>query len=176
MKRRIQGVVVGLLTALVIGCGGAEGDSGSDSPSGNETPGGQQAGTEALTWAGTWEAAIEYGVRCDHGFGNVKTASYTTRFTVALTGQNSALQAQTDVNYHMGGTGSGSRLSLSGTFPLKGSDNQKASTREDETDLSIVLDTVSGKNSASGTLSGTFRSGFGAACEVQNGKVTFSRN
>jgi hypothetical protein len=115
-------------------------------------------------------------VRCDHGFGNVKTASYTTRFTVALTGQNSALQAQTDVNYHMGGTGSGSRLSLSGTFPLKGSDNQKASTREDETDLSIVLDTVSGKNSASGTLSGTFRSGFGAACEVQNGKVTFSRN
>lgn len=176
MNRRIQGVMVGLLTAMVIGCGGGtEGDTGNDT--GNDTGGGgTQTDTTPLAWAGTWDAAVEYGVRCDHGFGNVKTASYTTRFTVALTGQNNALQAQTDVNYYMGGTGSGSKLTLSGTFPLKGSDNQKASTREDETDLSIILDTVSTKDSASGTLSGTFRSGFGAACEVQSGKVTFSRN
>ncbi|WP_224241262.1 hypothetical protein [Hyalangium gracile] len=171
MKRFFLGAALGLFSTMVIGCGGGtEGDTDNDPPAGNPPQ------SETIAWAGTWDAALQYGVRCDHGFGNIKTANYTTQFTVALTGQNSALEAQTDVNYYMGGTGSNAKLDLSGTFPLKGSDNQKASTREDETDLSIKLTTVTDKNKASGTISGTFRSGFGANCSVENGTVTFTRN
>lgn len=171
MDRRFLDVALGLLTALVIGCGG-----GTDGEPGDDPPGDEQPNNETIAWAGTWDAAMEYGVRCDHGFGNMQSASYTTSFTVALTGQNSALEAQIDVNYFMAGTGSASKLDLSGTFPLKGADNQKASTRESETDLTIRLDKVTNKNSATGTISGTFKSGFGNPCEVQSGTVSFTRN
>ncbi|HVG62148.1 MAG TPA: hypothetical protein VNA24_26525 [Hyalangium sp.] len=172
MNRRMLDVALGLLTALVIGCGGGtDGEPGKE-----ETPGGEQPNNQTLTWAGTWDASIEYSVRCDHGFGNMQSASYTTSFTVALTGQNSALEAQIDVNYFMTGTGSASKLDLNGTFPLKGADNQKASTRERETDLTLRLDKVMSKDSATGTLSGSFKSGFGNPCDVQSGTVSFTRN
>jgi hypothetical protein len=176
MNGRKLEVTLGLIAALCIGCGGAEGEPGGSGSPDSDSGGGSTPGTsKPLAWAGTWDAQIDYSVSCDQGFGQIKTASYQSTFTVNLTGANTALQAQTDVNYYMSGTGNDSRLTLNGAFPLKGSDNQKGSTRDDESDLTVRLTTITDANNASGTLGGTFKSGFGWDCTVTSGTAKFNR-
>ena len=169
MNGRTLDVTLGLITALCIGCGGTSDEGGTGGGGGSSTP------SKTLAWSGTWDAQIDYTVSCDQGFNQIKTASYQAAFTVVLSGSNEALQARTDVNYLMSGTGDDSRLTLNGAFPLKGSDNEKGSTRDDESDLTLRITTLTDNNHASGTLGGTFRSGFGWACTVTSGTAKLSR-
>jgi hypothetical protein len=72
-----------------------------------------------------------------------------------------------DYNYKLGGTGSGTSLSLSGEFPMESTNGQTSLTTE--SDFLFRATTIVSENEVYGTVVGQFDDDFGTPCEVTDG-------
>lgn len=204
-KRSLLGsVVAGVLTAVTSACVvvGDVADTGADEDNGNnnnddnndnnnddddDVPGegeGEAAEGEGeagegedeepplvVSWAGTWTVSVAYNVTCDAA-GSERTMDSSGTWAMTLTGPNSDLEGETSGFYYVDGSGRETRLLLSGAFPLKGTDNQDAITTGAAIAFAVE---ASDENTATGTISGSYESGFGLDCTINSGTATFAR-
>ncbi len=151
--------------------GEGEGEAAEGEGEGEAAEGEGEGEAPEFDWAGTWTIAANYNVTCDAA-GSLRTSDNSGTWAMSITGDNSALEGQTSGFYYVQGSGSATRLLLSGAFPLKGTDNQDAVTMGAAISFTV---TASDENNAAGTLSGTYRSGFGLDCTINTATVTFAR-
>jgi hypothetical protein len=102
----------------------------------------------------------------------------TLNITAKLSGDNSDLTAvfAHDDGYTMTGTGSDSKLTLSGQFPGRDHNDNAATTIRKDNNVSISLSEVMSASSARGSLEGSYETSGGVSCTIQpGGTVDFSR-
>jgi hypothetical protein len=97
--------------------------------------------------------------------------------TMTISGSNSMLTGELmpAMTYDMTGLGSDSMLTLNGPFPFVDSDTGDTAGASGKNQGTISIDSVMGTNKATGTLSGSWSSGFGSDCTPKNGVITMSR-
>lgn len=131
-----------------------------------------------IRWAGTWFIEVTYELTCEEAFREDKTGTYMGSWSIVLEGSNDALTAQINQTHQMIGAGNDSRLTLSGTFPLKSTQQDKTSPnimRRNE--ISLKLDDVESADQVNGTISGIFETDdfIYDDCEIISGQVMMSR-
>ena len=145
--------------------------------SSNNTPNNTKPQTP-IRWAGTWFIEVTYELTCEEAFREDKTGTYMGSWTIVLEGSNDALTAQINQTHQMIGAGNDSRLTLSGTFPLKSTQQEKTSPnimRRNE--ISLKLDDVESTDQVSGSISGIFETDdfIYDECKLISGQVVMSR-
>lgn len=129
-------------------------------------------------WQGSWAVTASYTVRCSDPFREDRTAQLEGSWTVQLSGPNNDLEAQIGPNHFMDGVGSATLLSLSGAFPLHGTqDREEGSTVRADNQITLRLDEIVSATRVEGRVSGSFktRDFIYAACSVEEGTVVFER-
>lgn len=157
----------------VSGCGGSEPMGGSDMGSPSPNPS-DMATNPALSWPGTWIASLGYNVTCTIAGTNPQRANQNQTNSLVIEDNGSGgLAAYTDGNpnvYVLMGTGSSSRLLLSGRYPVKDMlGNVAGAAVADQNNITLTLDTVVDKNKVTGTVSGTFKGRQGHSCTIDSG-------
>jgi hypothetical protein len=93
--------------------------------------------------------------------------------TLQLDGSNSSLTGFAQgMTYEMTGTGSDTRLSLSGTFPVRDHNGQSASGANR---TQVTFDVTRMGEGGSGSVQAQFDGSSGFRCEVQGGSVVLRR-
>lgn len=138
----------------------------------------QPAPSAPLSWAGTWFAEVEYTVTCSNPTHGSDTQTLSGSWSIVLTGANGSLEADVNRTHQMLGAGNDSRLTLSGTFPLKGTRQDKTSPnimRRNE--ISLKLDMLQDHDNVSGSISGNYETDdfIHNNCQIDSGSVTMSR-
>lgn len=131
-----------------------------------------------ISWAGTWFAEVEYTVTCSNPTHGSDTQTLSGSWSIVLTGANGSLEADVNRTHQMIGAGNDSRLTLSGTFPLKGTRQDKTSPnimRRNE--ISLKLDMLQDHDNVSGSISGNYETDdfIHNNCQIDSGSVTMSR-
>ncbi len=162
---------------LLFSCGGGPmtpigtGGSGGSGSGGSGSGGSGSSG--AFTWAGTWSVDLSYTARCNFGGAAMQQRANMHTVTLEVSGANDSLtgtaQGQT---YELTGTGSDTRLSLSGTFPMRDHNGQSASGSNR---TQVTFDVTRMGNGGSGSVQATFDGSSGFRCEVQGGSVVLRR-
>lgn len=133
---------------------------------------------EVARWAGTWFADLAYTVTCEESFREDKTETLVGTWTVTITGANDALAAEVSGNHFLEGAGRGDRLTLTGTWPLKSTENDReASTIPRDTRITLLVDDVLSRDEARGEVSGSFETSdfVYSDCVIDAGTVTLTR-
>lgn len=135
------------------------------------------SGVANMTWAGTWNAQVEYEVSCDFGLGNVQKGSQKHFVSLVITGDNASLVGTPATPKSgwmpMKGTGDNSQMTLIGPFPFR--DHSGEPVANSNNSGTLVITTVTSAKKASGTFEGSSQNQFGGRCKVQNGTVTVMR-
>lgn len=135
--------------------------------------------TKPMTWAGTWFIEVSYDITCEEtAFGDSKSGVFEGSWSIELQGANSAITATVNSTHEMTGAGNDARLTLSGTFPLKGTQQAKTSPpimRRNE--ISLKLDDLISQDEVHGSISGFFETDDITydECKVNGGQVVMSR-
>jgi hypothetical protein len=142
---------------------------GSPSPSASDL-----ATNPALSWPGTWIVSLGYNVTCTIAGINPQRANQNQTNSLVIEDNGSGgLAAYTDGNpnvYVLMGTGSSTRLLLSGRYPVKDMlGNVAGAAVADQNNITLTLDTVVDKNKVTGSVSGTFKGRQGHSCTIDSG-------
>lgn len=126
-------------------------------------------------WSGDWSVEYSYNVDCDQdGYGTRKAEDRHGLLTIAIHGENDDLE--TNLNdqtlYAMKGKGDNTRLSLTGSFPLQATGDDKAGT---DSEIIIILEELVDANQAKGEMTGTFDTETVTDCKLSNTAVRFFR-
>lgn len=144
----------------------------------NTTNNGDNKPTTPQRWAGTWFIEVTYEITCEEAFREDKTGTYQGAWSIVLEGANEALTAQINQTHQMIGAGNEQRLTLSGTFPLKSTQQEKTSPnimRRNE--ISLKLDDLKSADEVSGTISGIFETDdfIYDECRIISGQAVMTR-
>lgn len=171
MIARLKPALLAALCSLACGPGPGPDDPGGGAGGGTGGSGGGTGG--AFAWAGTWNVDLTYTSRCNFGGVSMQQRANMHTVSLAVTGSNDNLTASAQGDtYTLTGTGSDTRLSLSGTFPLRDHVGQSASGVNS---TQVTFDLTRMGNGGSGTVQANFNGSVGFRCEVQGGSVTFRR-
>ena len=113
---------------------GGAGCGDCDQPSNTQNTDQQQ---QAPDLTGNWTIELDYTTTCEWGFGYSDTVDRSLVYSMTIEESSDGLEAVIATNYSMAGSGSAERMSLTGTFPMEGSDDQGSSTRPDENSVSF---------------------------------------
>lgn len=127
-----------------------------------------------IDWTGTWSIRAQYTATCMwSSLGAPNTVNLDFTVTARLTGANDDLTAvlANDSGYTMIGSGSDSRLTLSGQFPGRDHNDNAATTVMRDNSVTLSIDEVVDHGSARGTIDGSYETSGGVSCDIGSGGV-----
>jgi hypothetical protein len=153
--------------------GGAGGVSGTGGVSGA----GGSAQQQDIDWSGTWTADVSHLSKCVFGGTATQQAQESYSVTLSMTHTGGDVDAMLDGGFELKGTGDATHATLNGDFPFRNWKGEAGKTNNVNfpNTATIKLTTVSGPNSASGTISGQWDGGGGFTCSTTNGTISLSR-
>lgn len=132
----------------------------------------EDATVDDIQWAGSWSARAIYPAVCmfsSLGGENRVDANYAVALQIRGSNEDLSAVFSNDTGYTMLGSGSGSRLTLSGPFPGRDHNDNSATIVARDNNVTILITDVQDENRATGTIEGTYDTRGGISCTIGGG-------